>query len=223
MTELSQHLTEVQRKIAEAAKERSITLIAVSKTKPVADIEAVHAQGVHDFGENYLQEALPKIQSLQNLNIRWHYLGRLQSKKLKEIVAHFATIHSLDRLDHAKKLDCIAKEMNKIQEVFVQVNLDEEPQKGGVSPKELKAFISELKHFKHLRVLGLMLIPKPADSATTLQKFGQLKALSHSLNEGTLHQLSMGMSHDYELAIHAGATHVRVGSAIFGERVKKQQ
>lgn len=204
------HLKQIQTKLGKA------TLVAVSKTKPIEDIQAAFAEGVRDFGENYLQEAMIKTEALKTYSITWHYLGRLQSRKIKEIVTHFDVIHSLDRLNHAHKLNEISNVLGKKLKVFVQVNLDQESQKGGVLPKDLTHFMESLTKFHHLQIMGFMLIPKPADATETLKKFQLLKRLGTALP--TQGHLSMGMSHDYELALEAGATFIRVGSAIFGER-----
>ncbi len=196
---------------------KNITLIAVSKGQSIAAIEAIYQQGVHHFGENYLQEALDKIQHLSQ-DIVWHYLGRIQTKKISEIVEHFSSIHSLDSLEHAKKINAVCQKFGKTIDVFVQVNLDQEPQKGGVLPEALAEFIEELQCYKNIAVQGLMLIPKPASPEETLAKFQQLKALSRRLGIATQGKLSMGMSRDYLLAIQAGATHIRIGEALFGKR-----
>lgn len=212
MSVIAENLQVIRNKLGSA------TLIAVTKTKPVTAIQEAFAYGIRHFGENYLQEALPKIEALRNLPITWHYLGRLQSKKLKDIAGHFQVIHSLDHLDHAAKLNSICKNLNKNLDVFVQVNLDEEPQKGGVLPAELPQFIEALQKFSHIKVSGLMLIPKPDTANETLDKYHLLKEISKGLGNQTHGALSMGMSQDYELALQAGATHIRIGTAIFGER-----
>ncbi len=194
-----------------------VTLIAVSKTRSIEEIKAAFDWGVRDFGENYLQEAIPKIKALAHLPITWHYVGRLQSNKLKDIARNFDVIHSLDRLDHAQKLNVLAKNLSKELKVFIQVNLDSETQKGGVDPKELRCFSTELSRFQSLKCLGLMLIPKPASLEETFFKFKRLQSIRNSIPENAF-GLSMGMSFDYKMAITAGATHIRLGSAVFGAR-----
>lgn len=218
----------VQKNIADSCLQvkrdsTSVTLIAVSKTKPAGDIIAAADAGISNFGENYLQEAIPKIEFLRtyfpaNKQITWHYLGRLQSRKLKTIARYFTVLHSLDRIDHAQKLNDIVQEKDKKIRVFIQVNLDNEPQKGGVLTNEIDPFIENMQLFENIEVLGLMLIPKPDTAEKTFAKFQELKHISTSLGEKTRGCLSMGMSADYSLALQAGATHIRIGTAIFDKR-----
>jgi PLP dependent protein len=194
---------------------KNCKLIAVSKGRSIEAMVRLFDAGIHDFGESYLQEALPKINNLADYPITWHYIGHLQSNKLKEVATYFSVIHSLDRFDHAEKLNRIAEQLGKTLQVFIQVNLDAEPQKGGVLLQELPLFITQLQALPHLEVLGLMMIPKPASIEETAKKFRQLKQVSVSLQGKIAAGLSMGMSADYEQAIIAGATHIRVGRALF--------
>lgn len=201
----------------------SAKLIAVSKTQPIAAIQEAQDAGAIDFGENYLQEAIPKIQHFQAQQalITWHYLGRVQSKKIKDIARYFNVVHSLDQLEHARKLNAAAVVLDKKLAVFVQVNLDGALQKGGVAEREVAAFLQAMSEFKSLEVLGLMLIPEPASEAETLLKFQRLHSISAQFKGFTQGCLSMGMSGDYKLALDAGSSHVRIGAAIFGGRAIK--
>jgi pyridoxal phosphate enzyme (YggS family) len=202
---------------ARAAKRdpASVTLIAVSKTFGPEDIRPVLAAGQRDFGENRVQEALHKWPALkaEYPDVRLHLIGPLQSNKAKEAVAMFDCIHSIDR---PKIAHAIAEEMRKQGrklELFVQVNTGEEPQKTGVLPRDVKAFVAMCRDDLKLTIAGLMCIPPVEDEPAV--HFAFLEKLAKELG---LEGLSMGMSSDFETAVEFGATHVRVGSAIFGHR-----
>jgi PLP dependent protein len=193
----------------------SITLVAVSKTFPAEAIEPVLAAGQRAFGENYVQEAKAKWAPLRERypDVELHLIGPLQSNKARDAVSLFDAIHTLDRESLAKEL---AKEIAKAERaprLFVQVNTGEEPQKGGVMPAEADGFIAACRERWKLTIDGLMCIPPvdepPSPHFALLHKIAARNGLS---------TLSMGMSADFEAAIQLGATHVRIGSAIFGER-----
>ena len=213
-------LHEIGTKIATAAKEsvrepKAITLVAVSKTFEADDIRPVLAAGHRDFGENRVQEAQGKWPPLKAEfpDVRLHLIGPLQSNKAKEAVALFDAIHSIDREKIAAAIaEEMAKQRRKLQ-LFVQVNTGEEPQKAGVMPREVKAFVAMCRDKLKLDISGLMCIP-PVDEEPAVH-FAFLQKLAR---ECGVSGLSMGMSSDFEAAIEFGATHVRVGSAIFGAR-----
>ncbi|MGZ3672634.1 MAG: YggS family pyridoxal phosphate-dependent enzyme [Bdellovibrionota bacterium] len=190
--------------------EESVTLIAVSKTKPWEDIAAFAKLGVKDFGENYVQEALAKQEKLPGL--RWHLIGTLQSNKAKFIPGHFTLFHALDSLSLAQKLDRAAATAEVVQDCLVEVNVDLETTKGGISEGLLSQTLDELRELKNLSIKGLMCIPAPG---TGRRPFAKLRELRDTHGLGLL---SMGMSADFEDAILEGATHVRVGTTLFGER-----
>jgi len=213
-------LAEVRARIAEAARAagrdpQDVTLIAVSKTFPVAAIAPVIAAGQRHFGENRVQEAREKWPALKERHpdITLHLIGPLQTNKVKHAVRLFDVIHSVDRPKLAAELAREMERRDRHLPVFVQVNTGEEPQKAGVLPAEADAFIDACRNDHGLNVIGLMCIPpvneEPALHFALLEKI----ARRHGLEK-----LSMGMSADYETAIAFGATHVRVGSAIFGPR-----
>ena len=192
-----------------------VTLIAVSKTFEIDDIRPVLAAGHRDFGENRVQEAMAKWPTLRAEfpDVKLHLIGPLQSNKAKEAVALFDAIHTIDRPKIAKAIsDEMANQGRKLQ-LFVQVNTGEEPQKAGVMPRDVKAFVAMCRDELKLEIAGLMCIPpveeEPAVHFAFLQKLAK---------ECGVAGLSMGMSSDFETAIEFGATYVRVGSAIFGER-----
>ena len=213
-------LSEIERRIAEACARAGrprgdVTLIAVSKVQPPERVEAVLAEGQRDFGENRVQEAQAKWPAWTE---RWpgvtlHLLGPLQSNKVRPAVALFDAIHSLDRPDLARRIARAAQEAGRCPALFVQVNTGEEPQKAGVAPDATDALVAEARALG-LPVAGLMCIP-PEHEAPSLH-FALLAKLAA---RNGLAGLSMGMSADFEEAIAFGATHVRVGSALFGARV----
>ena len=194
----------------------SINLIAVSKVQPNERIEAVLEQGHRIFGENRIQEAQSKWPDFKEQfeGIELHIIGPLQTNKTRAAMELADCIHTLDRIKLAASMARIAQELGKCPELFVQVNTGDEPQKSGVSPKETQAFVKECLDMD-LPVKGLMCIP-PVNEEASLH-FALLKNIAEDCG---LSDLSMGMSSDFEKAISFGATHVRVGSAIFGDRVK---
>jgi hypothetical protein len=214
-------LNEINNRIheAELKYERTLgstNLIAVSKVQPNNRIEAVLGQGHRIFGENRVQEAQSKWPDFkqQYTNVELHIIGPLQTNKTRTAMELADCIHTLDRTKLATTMARIAQELGKCPELFVQVNTGDEPQKSGVSPKETQAFVKECLDMD-LPVKGLMCIP-PVNEEASLH-FVLLKNIAEDCG---LSDLSMGMSSDFEKAISFGATHVRVGSAIFGDRVK---
>lgn len=216
-------VAEVREKIAKAAalarrEAGDITLIAVSKTQPAEAIEAVMVQGQRDFGENRVQEAASKWPALRarHPNIRLHLIGRLQSNKAEEAVALFDTIHSVDRVSLVTALGEAMAKAGRHPDCFVQINIGDESQKGGCPVAELPALLATCAE-AGLPVIGLMCIPP--DGAEAAPYFALLARLARRHG---LAGLSMGMSADYESAVMIGATHVRVGTALFGARNDEQ-
>lgn len=201
-----------------------VTVVAVSKTKPVEALQAALESGVRDFGENRVQEAATKIPFLNAQGLRWHLIGHLQSNKVKSAVELFDVIHSVDSLPLAIRLNRLAKEHGKVMPVLLQVHLGDEVTKTGVLSDDLPALFCESSQCSHLRVEGLMAIPPfLAEPEAVRPFFRQLRELRDKLQQQfpekpLLPHLSMGMSHDFEVAIEEGATMIRVGTALFGER-----
>jgi pyridoxal phosphate enzyme (YggS family) len=199
----------------------SVQLVAVSKSfSPAAVREAVTA-GQRDFGENYLQEGLEKIRELRALGLTWHYIGPIQSNKTRAIAEHFDWVHTIDRGKIAERLSQARGGGQRDLQVCLQVNVSGEASKSGVAPEEVAALARHVAGMSHLKLRGLMAIPEPTpDARLQRARFAQLRELRDRLNgEGfALDTLSMGMSADLEAAIAEGATLVRVGTAIFGER-----
>lgn len=217
---IAANLRDVRARIEKAAtaagrKSSDITLVAVTKTNEAAAVEAAIAAGHLTFGENRVQEAKAKYPALKaaHSKLELHLIGPLQSNKAREAVALFDVIHTLDRDSLAEALSAEFKRAERTVKLFVQVNTGEEPQKAGAAPRDTLAFIEKCRVVHGLTVSGLMCIP-PADEEPS-PHFALLLKLAR---DAGLRELSMGMSGDYETAIGFGATHVRVGSAIFGSR-----
>lgn len=226
----AKHLKKVKQRIKEAIKvanrpENNVRLIAVSKTKPATDVEQVYDAGQYEFGENYLQEAIDKITALKHLEqIKWHFIGAIQSNKTRPIAEHFDWVHSVDRLKIAKRLSEQRSSEQAPLNICLQVNVSNEANKAGISLAEVPALAREVNSLNNIKLRGLMAIPlKTNNAAEQHSYFKQLKDCLDSLNtEGMqLDTLSMGMSNDMEAAISEGATMIRVGTAIFGERSAK--
>lgn len=203
-----------------ARQPHSVQLIAVSKTRSADEVLRLHEAGQTRFGENYLQESLDKIEALKAYAIEWHFIGAIQSRKAGEIAAHFDWVHSLDRLKVANKLNQHRAAENPLN-VLIQVNLEAEASKGGVSPQALPELARAVSELQNLRLRGLMFMPKVhEDCADQRAVFRQAKEVFDELRQSypDIDQLSMGMSADMQAAIAEGATMVRVGTALFGAR-----
>lgn len=215
---------EIHAACAEAGrKPADVTLVAVSKTKPWQDVTEFLALGQKDFGENYVQEALAKIEAV-GAGPRWHFVGNLQSNKAKFIPGAFHLFHALDSFSLAQKLNRAAEEKGVVQECLVEVNVDDESTKGGLTGSQLETELTRMAGLAHLRVRGLMCIP--AAEKPSRAPFAHLRELLERVNRAgaypqMLTELSMGMSNDFREAILEGATFVRVGTRLFGERAKK--
>lgn len=189
-----------------------VTLVAVTKTVPPERVDAALQAGVTVFGENKIQEAKAKIPQVSS-RARWHFIGHLQSNKARDAVELFELIHSVDSVKLAGELDKWADRAGKTQPILLEVNVSGEASKFGISPADLPAVLAGIQQFPRLEVRGLMTMPPLKKDPRPF--FRQLRQLR---DETGLKELSMGMSHDYEIAIEEGATLVRIGAAIFGER-----
>lgn len=217
---IAARLADIRSQIAAAAKAdgrlpAAVTLVAVSKTHPTEAVAAAIAAGQKVFGENRVQEALAKFPALRQAHpdLQLHLIGPLQTNKVPEAVALFDVIQSVDREKLARVLAGEMAKQGKRPHLFIQVNTGEEPQKAGINPADLDAFVKLCRDELHLPVIGLMCIP-PADQHPA-PHFALLREMAR---RNGLDSLSMGMSGDFETAIQFGATHVRVGTAIFGQR-----
>jgi pyridoxal phosphate enzyme (YggS family) len=226
MSQIARNLEEVKRRITAAARRSgrdpaAVKLVAVSKTVEVGRIKDAWDAGQKIFGENYLQEARPKIEALGEA-ASWHFIGHLQSNKAKAAVALFELIHGVDRLKLAQALNAAAAQTGKVQEILIQVNLGGEETKSGAPPEAAPALLREISRLPRLRVAGLMTMPPWfTDPEAVRPYFRALRELRERLLQleiCPLPELSMGMSGDFETAIEEGATLVRIGTAIFGGR-----
>lgn len=197
--------------------EGSVTLLAVGKTFPAEMIAACAGFGQRAFGENYVQEAVVKIEALSSLDLEWHFIGPLQANKTRLVAEHFDWVESVDRLRIAERLSAQRPEGLPPLNVTVEVNVDGEATKSGVVPEELPAFMDAVAALPHLRLRGLMAIPSPGAGPETYARMRELW-LAEKARRPELDTLSLGMSADIEPAVAAGSTEVRVGSAIFGAR-----
>lgn len=224
MSGIADRLAEVQARIARAAQRvgrdpAEVTLIAVSKFHSVEAMREAYEAGQRAFGENYAQELRDKARELGDLpGLELHYIGTLQKNKAKYVAPVAAMFHALDDLELAHELDRRAAAAGRTLPVLIEANLGE-AQKGGIAPEALPAFVAGLKPFRSLELRGLMCIPPPAEEPEAVRPaFRRVAALAREFGLSTL---SMGMSADFEVAIEEGATHVRVGTAIFGERRRR--
>jgi pyridoxal phosphate enzyme (YggS family) len=226
---LPDRLAGVRARIAAAARSvgrdpASVLLVAVSKTFPLDAIYAAYDAGQRDFGENRVQEALAKIAANRQPDIRWHLLGHLQTNKARKTVSTFHTIHSVDSSELLHKLDLAAVDAGESPELLIQVDLAREPTKFGATPDVVTQLLAEASNCRAVHVVGLMTIPPPADNPEEARPwFRQLRELrdgwlATGVPPDMLRELSMGMSGDFEVAVQEGATIVRVGTAIFGDR-----
>ncbi|RHW21251.1 YggS family pyridoxal phosphate-dependent enzyme [Pseudomonas jilinensis] len=223
MSTIAKNIANVRERIHRAAKsvERDpagVTLIAVSKTRPAGDIREAWAAGIHDVGENYLQEALDKIEALADLPLTWHFIGPIQSNKTRAIAEHFDWVHSVDRLKIAKRLSEQRPTERGPLNICLQVNISGEDSKSGVALADLPALAAAVAELPNLRLRGLMAIPAPAEDSAARR--APLQALRQALQALPLplDTLSMGMTDDLTEAVQEGATQVRIGTALFGAR-----
>lgn len=197
----------------------SVQLLAVSKTKPAADLAAVYRLGQRHFGENYLQEALKKQQQLAAFDISWHFIGPIQSNKTRPIATHFAWVHSVDRLKIAERLSEQRPDYLPPLNICLQVNISDEASKSGVGLAELPDLVEQVAQLPRLRLRGVMAIPEPAaDFETQRIPYRRLYQAATALHRPQLDTFSFGMSGDLLAAVSEGATMVRIGSALFGAR-----
>ena len=225
---LRNNLEIVEKNIAVACKKvnrerNEVTLIAVSKTKPLSMLEEIYAENIRCFGENKVQELCDKYKSLPK-DIQWHMIGHLQRNKVKYLIGKTSLIHSVDSIRLAKTIEDEAAKKDCVMDILIEVNVAGEESKFGVSKEEAIALVREISLLPHIRIRGLMTIaPFVENPEDNRDVFRQLKKLSVDINKENMNNvnmdiLSMGMSGDYQVAIEEGATMVRVGTSIFGER-----
>ncbi len=226
---IADNLKNVMARIEKAAVQAhrpatAVGLLAVSKTRAADEIRALYALGQRAFGENYVQEALDKQALLHDCEIEWHFIGPLQSNKSRAVAMHFDWLHSLDRISLAERLHRQRPVGLPPLNLCIQINIDHEPSKAGIALRDLPALAQALKPLSRLTLRGIMAIPDPDQSAQSLrQRFAELHDAFEQLQQdhASVDTLSMGMSDDLELAIDAGSTLVRIGTALFGARPPK--
>ena len=225
-TDLATRYSQVCSAIGAAGKrfsrpEGSVKLVAVSKTRSADEVRAVASLGQRDFGENQVQEAVDKIRLLADIALSWHFIGAIQSNKCRDIATNFDWVHSIDRFKIARRLSQMRPQSRGPLNLFLQVNLQEEQTKSGVTADNVEDLANSVLTLPYIRLCGLMAIPKPVtDFDAQRRVFRRLFELQdHLRSKGLpLDCLSMGMTDDMDAAIAEGATHVRIGTAIFGSR-----
>lgn len=226
---IKENLLEVRKRMEEAClrcgrKPEEVTLIAVSKTKPISMMEEVYAEGCLDFGENKVQEIVRKLPDMPQ-NIRWHMIGHLQRNKVKMIADKVTLIHSVDSIRLAEQIEEEAAKLGRTVDILLEVNVAKEESKYGFLPEELETGVREISRFPHIAIKGLMTIAPFVENPENNRKyFKKLRQLSVDMQQKTIDNvsmsvLSMGMTGDYEVAIEEGATLIRVGTGIFGARL----
>ena len=225
---LHERLQRVQEEIKEAEQRfgrqpGSVRLLAVSKTRTAADILALAQLGVADFGENQVQEAQAKIEQLRGHSLTWHYIGPIQSNKTRQIAENFDWVHSVERSKIADRLHAARPPDKPPLNICIQVNIDAEPSKSGIDPGEVPQLAERLLPLTRLKLRGLMALPAPTDDFNAQRRaFMKLRLLQEQLSDSgcQVDTLSMGMTNDMPAAIAEGATIVRIGTALFGPRMR---
>lgn len=225
---IKDNLLSVEEKIIQACKnsgrdEKEVKLIAVSKTKPNEDLEEAYAEGIRDFGENYVQELTDKIETLPD-DINWHMIGHLQRNKVKYIVGKVKMIHSVESMGLVEEISKRSEKLGIVTDILIEVNIGGEDSKFGLNPEDVEEFVREASNYKGVKIKGLMTsAPYVVDPEENRGLFRQMKSLSIDIGNKNIDnvcmcELSMGMTNDYVVAVEEGATLVRVGTAIFGKR-----
>ena len=210
---IAERLNHVIQRIQKVDHSQKVKLIAVSKKKSITLIKEAISSGQKDFGENYLQEAVEKIKAIDDPSLTWHFIGPIQSNKTASIAKYFQWVHSVDRKKVLTRLNDQSKENQKVLNVLIQVNIDDEDTKSGVMLEEIDDLVNYANELSNISLKGFMCIPKPGNSKLSFKK---MKILLNSYPY--LETLSMGMSNDLEIAIRNGSTMVRIGTDIFGAR-----
>ncbi len=216
MNKISEHALKVGRNPDE------IKIVAVTKTHPIEIIKAAYDFGLRIFGENYAQELRDKSVQLNFSDIEWHYIGRIQTNKLKYIVPVAYLIHSVYRINEIEEINKLALKIGKIQKILIEVNVSGEETKGGINPNNIEDLLKESEKFKSVQVIGLMTMAPFVEPEATRKYFRILREIRDDISKRfwNVKELSMGMSNDFEVAVEEGSTIVRIGTAIFGERGK---
>jgi PLP dependent protein len=230
MNQINKNLERIKNEIsASAAKAqrnpKDITIIGVSKKQSIETIENGIEAGVEFFGENYINEAVSKIEAINNNNISWHFIGHLQSNKAKFAVKYFDLIHSVDTLKLASEINKQASKINKVQDVLIQINISEEESKSGITSDEAYLLSEKISALDNIRLRGIMGMPpfsiNPEEARIYFTRLREIKEYidKQAIPSVTMEHLSMGMSQDFNVAIEEGSTMVRIGTKLFGQRI----
>ena len=215
--QLSENLKKVRATINTYGSKK-VRLIAVSKNFPIEYINCLIDSGQLEFGENYLQEALQKIKKINNNKVKWHYIGRIQSNKIGKIVDNFDWVHTLSDLNHGEKIQKNLEKTAKKINTLVQINIDNDPAKGGINLENLEYFIKELKNFENIILRGMMVITAIQEKQGIIASYKRASESFKKIKNDTIDSLSMGMSSDYIEALKLGSNMIRLGTIIFGSR-----
>jgi PLP dependent protein len=220
-TTIQENYQQIRERVSRAAQGREVRIVAVSKTMPPEKMEQAYTAGVGIFGENRIQEAIPKIQMLSGLDVEWHFVGHLQTNKAREAVRYFSCVHSVDSIRLMEMIEKEAMKINKSMDLLLELNLSEETSKHGMKVDQLQEALQTAQTLTWGKVRGLMILPPYLEDPEKVRPyFRQLRKLrdQHATHFPALIELSMGMSHDYIVAVEEGATMIRIGTALFGER-----
>ena len=228
--DIASNITRIREQIDSACRScgrspEEVRLIAISKVKPAAMISAAYAAGQQRFGESYVQEFRDKAEAVTE-PVEWHFVGHLQSNKVKYLRGRVAMIHSVDRLSLAKEIDRQWRRIGQTANLLVQVNIGDEASKSGTGEDQLEALVEQVSALEHVKLCGLMTLPPWCDDPEDVRPyFRRLRQLAEQIDARgfpgvSMSELSMGMSHDFTVAIEEGATLIRIGTAIFGERAR---
>lgn len=227
-TQIKENIFKITENIEKACKKsgrnpNEVKILGVAKKQSSEKIKIAFEFGIRLIGENYVQEAEKKISELKDLPIEWHFIGRLQTNKVKKAITMFSLIQTLDRIELAQKIQKQAEKEDLIVPVLIEINIGKESTKGGIAPEKLEEFIEKIKEFKRIKVKGLMCLPpykeNPEEVRPYFQEMRKLFERIKPYMDSEFNELSMGTSNDYLIAIEEGATIIRIGEALFGKRI----
>ena len=213
---IAENIREIEKEVRRRAAGRDVAIVAVSKTVPAESVKEAYAAGIKLFGENRIQEALPKIAQMANPDLTWHFIGHLQTNKTRDAVRYFSCIQSVDSLKLLQQIEKEAAKIGKKIDIFLEMNLGSEESKYGLAESDVGTAVETARNLPHVSLRGLMAIPPFFEDPEQVRPyFRRMRALTEQYK---LREVSMGMSHDYPIAIEEGSTMVRIGTAIFGKR-----
>jgi len=214
-------LSKIDSDIEKKSIDKTARLIIVSKSQPISSIRKLIKAGYHLYGENYLDEAIKKIEEIDDNNLEWHFIGRIQSNKIKKIVKNFNWVQTVSSEKHARLLNQECQKLEKKLNICIQINIDSEKSKAGIMINEIDGFLTSISQYKYLSLRGIMAIPSKLNALKeNVNSYNILKLKYDKLSNKykDIDTLSLGMSNDYELALNKGSNMIRIGSLIFGER-----